>query len=95
MNRRSIVGKNGIGSMLAACMGPPKQLAPTESEKRQALEVQVRALKARVTQLEADLSQARASARALARATHRKRRSNSARIDAQDNRPVQAAESTL
>jgi len=95
MNRRSIVGKNGIGSMLAACMGPPKQLAPTESEQRQALEVQVRALKARVARLEAELSQARASARALARATHSRRGSNSARIDAQATRPVQAPESTL
>ena len=95
MSRRSIVGKNGIGSMLAACMGPPKQLAPTESEKRQALEVQVRALKAQVAQLEAELSQARASARALARATHSRRRSNSARIDAQDNRATRISESTL
>jgi len=81
--------------MLAACMGPPKQLAPTESEMRQALEVQVRALKSRVAQLEVALSQARASARVRARATHSKRRSNGARIDAQDNRAVQAAESTL
>jgi len=95
MNRRSIVGKNGIGSMLAACMGPPKQLAPTESEKRQALEVQVRTLKGRVAQLEAELSQAGASARALARATASKRRANGARIDAQDNRSARTVEPTL
>jgi len=82
MSRRSIVGNNGIGSMLAACLGPPKLQAPTEAQRREALEAQVILLKARIRQLETELSQARLAAAAVQTKKGLKRCASAQRLEA-------------
>jgi hypothetical protein len=93
VSQRSIVGKNGIGSMLTACLGPPQKLLPPDSEQQQALNAQVQALKARILQLEAELSRAKAYARSISPAPATKQHSARVLIDVQCDRAALVVDS--
>jgi hypothetical protein len=56
MSPRNIGGKKGMGSLLAACLGPMPAPSPTEAEQRLVLEARILALNARVRQLESELN---------------------------------------
>jgi uncharacterized protein YlxW (UPF0749 family) len=67
MSRPDILAKNGIGSMLAACLGPPRHLAASDTAAREALQQEIRTLQARVRQLESELVVALSAALASSR----------------------------
>jgi hypothetical protein len=76
MSRPDILAKNGIGSMLAACLGPPRHLAASDTAAREALQQEIRTLQARVRQLESELVVALSAALATSRGLSSRGRAN-------------------